>query len=209
MISLKKKICYSVLLCILVVFVILLICNTVVVSNAKGKIYDSVNDIPVTEVGLLLGTTPQTRTGKYSMFFEYRIDATVTLYKAGKVKNIVISGDDNSLDGVNEPLAMRDSLVARGVPASVILLDGKGYRTLDSVVRLQKVYGVSSCTIISQRFHNERALYIAQNWGNLRYTSVIAYNAKDPTTALSIVTYIREYFARVKMFIDIISSPQH
>lgn len=209
MTSLKKRFCYSVLLCIIVVFVILLMCNTVVVSNAKGKIYDSVNDIPVTEVGLLLGTTPQTRTGKYSMFFEYRIDATMALYKAGKVKNIVISGDDNSLDGVNEPKVMMDSLVARGVPASAILLDGKGYRTLDSVVRLQKVYGVTSATIISQRFHNERALYIAENWGDMHYDNIIAFNAKDPTNVSSYITYIREYFARVKMFINIISSPQH
>ena len=108
---------------------------------------------------MLLGTTPQTRIGgRKNMFFKYRIDAAEDLYNAGKIKYILISGDENSLDGINEPECMKDSLVARGIPENVIFLDGKGFRTLDSVVRMSKVFGVRTFTIISQRFHNERAL---------------------------------------------------
>lgn len=115
---------------------IMFICNQVVVNNAKGKVFSDIDSIKYRKVGLLLGTTPQARIGRITnYFFVYRIDAAEQLYKAGKIKKILISGDEKSLDGVNEPECMRDSLVARGVPASAIILDGKGYRTICSVIR--------------------------------------------------------------------------
>ena len=174
-----------------------------VVQHAKGISYTNVEEIPATEYGLLLGTTPQTRLGKKSDFFKFRIDATEALYKAQKIERIVISGDENSLDGVNEPVCMRDSLVARGIPAEDIILDGKGFRTLDSVVRMVKVFSIHSFTIISQEFHNERALYLATHL-DLDVKNVQAFHAKSPTTNGAFIIYVREYLARVKMFLDII-----
>lgn len=195
-------------ICAIAMVLFLYICNTLVVKNADGKVFDSLDSINSSEVGLLLGTTPQTRIGgRKNMFFKYRIDATEELYNAGKIKYILISGDENSLDGINEPECMKDSLVARGIPEEVIFLDGKGFRTLDSVVRISKVYGVRTYTIISQLFHNERALYLAENLG-LDIENIQAYNAKEPTSAMSMMTYIREYFARIKMFIDIWTDKQ-
>lgn len=115
---------------------IVLVCNQIVENNAKGKVFSDIDCISQTEYGLLLGTTPQTRIGRRkNFFFKYRIDATEKLYKDGKIKHILISGDENSLDGVNEVECMRDSLVARGIDANDIILDGKGFRTLDAVVR--------------------------------------------------------------------------
>ena len=191
-----------------VIFIITMSFNYFVIKNSDGKIYDSLDSIKPAEVGLLLGTTPQTRIGgRKNMFFKYRIDAAEDLYNAGKIKYILISGDENSLDGVNEPECMKDSLVARGIPKNVIFSDGKGFRTLDSVVRMSKVYGVRIFTIISQRFHNERALYLAEHLG-LDVEDLQAYNAKEPTSAMSMMTYIREYFARVKMFLDIWTDKQ-
>ena len=96
----------------------------------------------------------------------------------------------------------RDSLVKRGVSPSDIILDGKGYRTLDSVVRAAKVYGRRSCIGISQQFHNERAIYLAEHL-NLGTYQITGFNAADARHTMAIVTYIREYFARVKVFIDI------
>ena len=84
---------------------------------ARHRSFSEVDSVPFTGVGLLLGTTPQTRIGKErNLFFTYRLDATEALYRAGKINLIFISGDKNSLDGVNEPQCMRDSLVARGIP---------------------------------------------------------------------------------------------
>lgn len=206
---LKKLIVYLLLLTTLFV-IVLLTCNNVVVNYARHKVFDGIDSIQPVEVGLLLGTTPQTRIdGGKNMFFRYRIDATEELYKAGKIKFILISGDENSLGGINEPECMKDSLLARGIPDNVIFLDGKGFRTLDSVIRMSKVFGAKEFTIISQRFHNERALYLAEHLGlGLDVDKLQAYNAKDPRSSMSMMTYVREYFARIKMFFDIWTDKQ-
>ena len=183
--------------------VIMLLCNQIVVNNAKGKVFSDIDSIRYNKVGLLLGTTPQARLTRITnYFFIYRIDATERLYKAGKIEKILISGDENSLDGINEPECMRASLVARGVPDSVIVLDGKGYRTINSLINANKVYGLKSFTIISQEFHNERAIYQAEHLG-LDIENVQAYNAEMPKARRAFITSIREYFARVKMFLDL------
>ena len=181
----------------------MLVCNRIVVNNAEGKVYSDINSLPYNKVGLLLGTTPQARIGRITnYFFIYRIDAAEQLYKAGKIGQILISGDEDSLDGINEVECMRDSLLARGVPDSVIVLDSKGYRTIYSVINANKVYGLKSFTIISQKFHNERAIYQAEHLG-LDVENIQAYNAKDPMLRRAYLTTIREYFARVKMFLDL------
>ena len=184
---------------------LMLICNQLVVNNAKSKVFSDIDSIKYNKVGLLLGTTPQARFDRITnYFFIYRIDAAEQLYKAGKIEKILISGDEHSLDGVNEPECMRDSLVARGVPSSAIILDGKGYRTICSIINANKVYGLKSFTIISQKFHNERAIYQAEHLG-LDVENIQAYNAKDPKSRRAYLTTIREYFARVKMFLDLMT----
>ena len=191
-------------ICIAIMF----ICNQIVVNNAKGKVFSDIDSIKYNKVGLLLGTTPQARIGRITnQFFIYRIDAAEQLYKAGKIEKILISGDENSLDGVNETECMRDSLVARGIPTNAIILDGKGYRTISSVINANKVYGLKSFTIISQKFHNERAIYQAEHLG-LDVKNIQAYNAKDPKSRRAYLTTIREYFARVKMFLDLMTNKE-
>lgn len=200
-----KKLLWTTCIMSFVCIALLLICNHIVVNNARGKAFSDIDSIEYNKVGLLLGTTPQARITKVkNYFFIYRIDAAEELYKAGKIEKILISGDENSLDGINEPECMRDSLVARGVPANAITLDGKGYRTICSVVNANKVYGLKSFTIISQEFHNERAIYQAEHLG-LNVENLQAYNAKMPKSRRAFLTTIREYFARVKMFIDLIT----
>ena len=188
---------------VIVCLALMLVCNQIVVNNAKGKVFSEIDSIRYNKVGLLLGTTPYARFDRVTnSFFTYRIDAAEQLYRVGKIEKILISGDEDSLDGINEPECMRDSLVARGVPASAIILDGKGYRTICSVINANKVYGLKSFTVISQNFHNERAIYQAEHLG-LDVENIQAYNAKDPKSRRAYLTTIREYFARVKMFIDL------
>ena len=202
----KKTIKFSIWLIAffaVVCLALMLICNQIVVNNAEGKAFSEIDSIKYNKVGLLLGTTPQARITKVTnYFFIYRLDAAEELYRAGKIEKILISGDEDSLDGINEPECMRDSLVARGIPANAIILDGKGYRTINSIVNANKVFGLKSFTIISQEFHNERALYQAENLG-LDVENIQAYNAKMPKSRRAYLTTIREYFARVKMFLDL------
>ena len=196
---------YAIGIILLMCIVVMMVCNQIVVNNAEGKVFSDIDSIKYNKVGLLLGTTPQARIGRITnAFFTYRIDAAEELYKAGKIEKILISGDENSLDGINEPECMRDSLVARGVPERAIILDGKGYRTINSVINANKVYGLKSFTIISQKFHNERAIYQAEHLG-LDVENIQAHNAKDPKSRRAYLTTIREYFARVKMFMDLIT----
>ena len=200
-----KKCLWPVAVVAIVCMGLMLICNQIVVSNAEGKAFSDIDSIKYNKVGLLLGTTPQARITKVkNYFFIYRLDAAEQLYRAGKIEKILISGDENSLDGVNEPECMRDSLVARGVPTNAIILDGKGYRTINSIINTNKVYGLKSFTIISQQFHNERAIYQAEHLG-LDIENIQAYNAKMPKSRRAYLTSVREYFARVKMFIDLIT----
>ena len=191
---------------VVICFTIVLTCNQVVVNYAKGKVLTEVDSISPTQWGLLLGTTPITRTGhRQNLFFKYRIDAAEQLFKAGKIDCLLISGDECSLEGINEPQCMKDSLMARGIPSEIIFLDGKGYRTLDSVVRTCKKFGVKSFTIISQRFHNERAIYLAEHLCP-DIETLQAFDARSPHTDRAYITYVREYFARVKMFLDILAN---
>ena len=196
---------FTIAIVVVVCLALMLICNQIVVNNAEGKVFSEIDSIKYNKVGLLLGTTPQARiTKNKNYFFIYRLDAAEQLHRAGKIEKILISGDEHSLDGVNEPECMRDSLVARGIPASAIILDGKGYRTINSIVNANKVFGLRSFTIISQEFHNERALYQAEHLG-LDVENLQAYNARNPKSTRALITYAREYLARVKMFWDLIT----
>lgn len=171
---------------------------------ANDKIYTNADDIPAREVGMVLGTGPTTLTGKPNSFFYNRIDAAEQLYKAGKVKFILVSGD-NSRKDYSEPDVMRDTLVVRGVPAEVIYLDYAGFSTLESVVRAKKIFGQDTLTVISQRFHNQRSIVLGK-WQGM---DIIGYNAKGTkSTAHNIRARVREGLARVKMYLDIILNTQ-
>ena len=169
-------------------------CELAVCNASKGLVYSDVEEIPHREVGLLLGTNPKGRRGGVNMFYTYRIDAAVTLYEAGKVDRFLISGAKRGPD-YDEPQAMREALVARGVPDSILALDGQGYHTIESIVRAKEVYEMDSVTIISQEFHNRRSLYMAKHNG----LDAIAYNAAN-TTVLRwrILMFLRERASRVK-----------
>ena len=169
-------------------------CELAVYNASKGRVYSDVEEIPHREVGLLLGTNPKGRRGGVNMFYNHRIDAAVALYEAGKVDRILISGAKKGSD-YDEPQAMREALFARGVPDSILVLDGQGFHTIESVVRAKEVYEVDSVTVISQEFHNRRSLYMAQHNG----LDAIAYNAAN-TTILRwrVIMFLRERASRVK-----------
>lgn len=135
--------------------------NVRVERAAGGRIYTDVHSAPHNRVGLLLGTNPMNRLGRPNSYFVNRINTAVKLFHAGKIDYIIASGD-NHTKRYDEPTAMRDSLMAHGVPTERIVLDYAGFRTLDSVVRAKEVFGCDSLTIISQADHNARALYLAE-----------------------------------------------
>ncbi|MDO5608186.1 MAG: ElyC/SanA/YdcF family protein [Capnocytophaga sp.] len=185
-------------LVVLVVSAILL-SHIIIKQSVQGQTYDTPADIPKNRVGVVLGTAPYLKSGGQNPYFVYRIDAVVALYAADKIDYILVSGD-NGTHQYNEPEAFRRELVKRGIPNEHIFLDYAGFRTLDSVVRAKAVFGLSEFTIISQQFHNERALFIAKQNG----INAIGYNARNLPSHLGFKTQMREYLARTKVFIDLI-----
>ena len=172
--------------------------NILIANYASEKIFNDENETPETSVALLLGTSRYTVRGNTNLYFKYRIQATTNLYKSGKIKHIIVSGD-NSLTSYNEPREMRKALLANGIPDSSITLDFAGFRTLDSVVRCKEVFGQDNFIIISQHFHLERALYIAKKFN----INAMGFAAQNPPEKYSFKTNVREYFARTKAIIDL------
>ena len=153
--------------------------------------------LPQVDVALVLGCSPKIGS-RPNMFYENRMEAAAALYRAGRVKALIVSGD-NSTHQYDEPTAMKESLIALGVPAERIYCDYAGFRTLDSVVRAEAIFGQARFIIVSQRFHNERAVFLAQHHG----LEAWGYNAQDVSHSIGLMTHLREYLARVNAVLGV------
>ena len=200
----KRRIVKWLLALVIVVAGAVLLNYGLVSWNAYGRTYDDVMEVPEHEYGLLLATSPITPGGSRNFYFDNRITSAVELYKVGKVKRIIASGGDyiqdaGNVNGCDEPKAIRDSLIKKGVPDSCIILDYDGIRTLNSIVKVKYVYGVDSVVIISQLFHNERAIWQADHYE----LNAVGYNAAHShILANRVKNIVREFFARVKLMVD-------
>lgn len=189
-----KRTFIALTICVVTLIVVVGVCNFVVLYSCSGRLYEDVNSVPHTRVAVLLGTNPKTKGGYTNYFYKHRIEAAIKLYKQGKIDRILISGD-NSQETYSEPDAMKADLMAGGVPDSVIYLDFAGFSTYDSMVRAQKVFGLSEFIVISQDFHNRRAVFIARCNG----VDAIGLNAQNtPIRSWRIKMELREILARVK-----------
>ncbi len=198
-----KIIKYIILILISFAIVSIIIADILIQFNSNKYIYSNIEELPNKRVGLLLGTSKYFKDGSQNLYFKYRIEATYKLFALGKIERILISGD-NSKSYYNEPIDMKKALVKKGIPDSIIYLDFAGFRTYDSIIRANKIFGLTSYTVISQQYHNQRAIFIANQLGH----KAIAFNAKNVNTNLQIGQYFREKLARVKVFIDFIIGTQ-
>lgn len=160
-------------------------------GTSQPFLYDDVAAVPARKVGLVLGARPQ------NIYFRYRIAAASALYKAGKVSYLLVSGD-NRHQGYDEPSEMQQALIAQGVASADIFCDYAGFTTLDSIIRANRVFQENDFIVISQKFHNQRALYLARNYG----IDAIAFNARDVSVRAGKRTMLREQLARVRALWD-------
>ncbi|MCT4630503.1 ElyC/SanA/YdcF family protein [Winogradskyella sp.] len=166
--------------------------------KTKHLVFDSISNIQKNKVGLVLGTGKYAASGNINLFYKYRVDAAVKLYQAKKIEYILVSGD-NSRKDYDEPSDFKQDLIARGIPEDKIFLDYAGFRTLDSVIRAKEIFGQTSITFISQKFHNQRAIYIANSYD----IKAVGFNAKDVYKS-----HFREYLARSKASLDLVFNVQ-
>ena len=181
----KSEILIVIALCILIMYLFISI-------YSKKYIYNSIEE-------MVLGTSKYLYDGRVNMYFKFRMDAAYELYKSGKIKFILVSGDNRHIS-YNEPRQMRLDLIRRGVDKKHIFLDFAGFRTRDSIIRANKVFNLTNFTIVSQPFHNERAILIARQ----KNIKAIGYNADNVRKLYRIRQFPREIGARVLMIFDII-----
>lgn len=170
--------------------------NYSMLQKAEAISYNDTKKIPERDVALVLGCSFKTARGNVNMFFQSRMKAVAALYKAGKIKHILVSGD-NGRKEYDESTDMKNYLVNLGIKEKDITLDFAGFRTLDSVVRAKEIFGVEKLTVVSQAYHTPRALFLCESNG----IDAIAFNAKrvEPSTKAE----WRETLARVKAYIDV------
>ena len=180
-----------------IVAVLSLLANLLILSQ-RPRVFSDITRIPAHRVGLVLGASRNLPDGTENWQCTYRIHAAVALFRAGKVSHLLISGD-NHVRGYDEPSDIRASLLAAGIPAAAITCDYAGFRTFDSIVRAQRVFGLRDLTIISQRYHDYRALAIARHYG----LDAVAFTAEDVPGPYRLRSELREYLARSRACIDL------
>ncbi|WP_281545251.1 ElyC/SanA/YdcF family protein [Grimontia sp. SpTr1] len=168
-----------------------------VTFQAKDRIYDSVDNTPNRHIGLVLGTS------KYigrtlNPYYTYRIEAAQELYLSKKVEVMLLSGD-NAHRSYNEPWTMKRDMLKAGIPDDRIFLDYAGFRTLDSIIRAKKVFDADEFTLVTQAFHCERALFIADYYD----IDAICLAVPSPGGTAGMKIRARETLARVKAVLDI------
>ncbi|MBS0539262.1 MAG: YdcF family protein [Proteobacteria bacterium] len=172
---------------------------------AAPYITDDPARLPAMDVALVLGAAPIGPEGGPNRYFEYRLDAAAALWKSGKVKYLLVSGDNRRPD-YDEPTAMRDGLVKRGVPAAAIYRDFAGVRTWDSMQRARQVFGQARVIVVSQRFHLARALFLARESGQEAW----GFEARDVARAYSLLTELRRYPSALRAYWDVwVETPPH
>jgi SanA protein len=189
-----------------ITLVIFLIVTNMTIMSYANHTLDDTSKLPQEYACLVLGTSKKLTNGSPNLFYEYRMNAALAVYSSGKCKKIVVSGDNRHAN-YNEPKQMKKSLMEKGIPEAAIHCDYAGGRTLDSVIRFKKVFGQSTGIVISQKFHNERAIFIASH-NNITLTG---FNAKEVNLFNSFKTKGREVLSRGLAVLDVIfhSKPRH
>jgi SanA protein len=154
---------------------------------AHSRIYSSV-DVPARRVAIVFGAGLW-RNGTATPVLQDRIQTAASLYFAGKVEKLLMSGDNRFVE-YNEPAVMREVALSLGVPEEAIVLDYAGRRTYDTCYRAKAIFGVTGAILVTQAFHLPRALYICNHLGVnavgveadlriYRKSSVLVWNTRE------------------------------
>ncbi|MET9497015.1 ElyC/SanA/YdcF family protein [Streptomyces sp. NPDC006552] len=134
--------------------------------TSTGDRLRSAADVPRTEVAVVFGAGLWQ--GEPSPYLAHRLDAAAALYRGGRVRAVLVTGDNSRTD-YDEPDAMRTYLTRRGVPDRAVVSDYAGFDTWDSCVRAKKIFGVDRAVLLSQGFHIRRAVALCEAAGVRAY----------------------------------------
>lgn len=192
-----RKLGQILLLSVIAVVSSLLAIDRWVTWQTQNNIISDTQNTPQFQVAVVLGTSKYI--GKtLNEYYTNRIDAAIVLYQQGKVRNFLLSGD-NAHRSYNEPWTMKRDLLRAGIPAENISLDYAGFRTLDSIVRAKQIFDTDNFLIITQRFHCERALFIA-HYQDIQASCLAV---PGPSSHSGFKVRLREVFARAYAVFDL------
>jgi SanA protein len=173
-------------------------CFLWVERSARPLLFDELTFVPPCKTAIVLGTSQYLKDDSKNPYFTYRMDAAEKLFRSGKVRYLILSGD-NRVNDYNEPKSMQQALMRRGLPDSCLVLDYAGLRTFDSMVRCREIFGQDSVIVVSQQFHNSRAAFISRRIG----LTCFGYNAQKVSTPQQVKISLREFFSRIKCVLDL------
>jgi SanA protein len=192
---------------VLLILLLGITCFLWIEFSARQFLYDELGPVPPCKTAIVLGTSQYLKDGSKNPYFTYRMDAAEKLFRSGKVRFLILSGD-NRVNDYNEPKSMQQALMRRGLPDSCLVLDYAGLRTFDSMVRCREIFGQDSVIVVSQQFHNSRAAFISKRIGLICF----GYNAQRVTTQQQWKISVREFFSRIKCVLDLYvlnTKPRH
>lgn len=195
--AMDRKKMITLLVLLLGVLSLPFILDTYISITTRNKVYRDLAAIQPKRAAVVLGTSKYT-SGRHNLFYDYRLNAVAELWNNNKIDAVLVSGDNSRRD-YNEPQFMKNDLIMRGIPEEYITLDYAGFRTLDSIVRASVVFMLDDFIVVSQPFHCQRAIYIA-NTKNIR---AIAYGAQPIGGVLGSKVRLREVLARTRAILDL------
>ncbi len=182
---------------ILALLISMIAANFVIGSYARYTT-DRISELQPTHCAILLGTSKWLRGGRRNLYYQHRIVAAAELYRSGKCKKIIVSGDNGTIH-YNEPMTMKRDLVKMGIKDDDVICDYAGFRTLDSIIRFKEIFGQQKGIVISQKFHNTRAVYIGRSYG----IDLQGFNARDVQVYYGVKTKFREFFSKAMCVLDV------
>ena len=177
--------------------------NVWVWGASAGRIEElgAPDDTATAPVAIVLGAAVNP-SGEPSPWLRYRLDTAARLYHSGRVEALLVSGD-NGRENYNEPVAMRNYLVSAGIPAEAIALDYAGFDTYDTCVRAHRIFGVTRAIIVTQDFHEPRAVSVCRAAG-VEVRGVADTLARN-NRGTWVRSWLRERAAAVKAAWDVLS----
>ncbi len=194
----KRKKIYAGLALFGILACIFMAAANILISSYEKYTFNSVSELKPVHCAILLGTSKWLKGGKRNLYYQYRIVAAAELYNSGKCKKIIVSGDNGTMQ-YNEPMTMKRDLVKMGVKWDDVICDYAGFRTLDSIIRFKEIFGQKDGIVVSQKFHNTRAVYIGRSYG----IELSGLNARDVNVYYGFKTKIREIFSKTMCLLDV------
>ncbi len=185
-----------------VLLILLLAIAPVRMSRAAHEEIYSMQSVPAHDVAIVFGAGAL-QDGTPTNFLESRLIAAINLYKTGKAKVLLMSGD-NSTSHYNEPAVMKKYVIARGVPVSKVVLDYAGYDTYDSCWRVHHLFGVDSAILVTHGYHLPRALFTCNALG----IKSVGVKADRSTASFSKNYLVREVLSQNKAALQLLFKPK-